>query len=159
LIARFGSQQSRRFILKTQEENPMNKVILMGRLTKDPEVRYTASNKAVATYTLAVDRPGTSKDNKKTDFIQCVAWEKRADFAKQYLQKGMQLLVEGVWTTRTWDGEDGHKHYASECQVDKHYFTGTKKDGQGTGEYTGGGYGSGTPDGFMPIDADDDLPF
>ena len=123
----------------------MNKVILLGRLTKDPELRYTATNNtAVCSFTLAVDRK-FSKD-KEADFINCQAWQKTAEFVNKYFTKGQQVAVEGRIQVRSWDSEDGKKKYATEVVVEQAYFAGAK---QGQAE-------SVTPN--VDIE-DDDLPF
>lgn len=106
----------------------MNKSILMGRLTKDPEIRTTNNQLPVATFTVAVDRGfKDAGGNKQTDFISCVAWRKTAEFISKYFSKGNMILVEGSIQTRSWDDNDGKKHYATEVIVDKAYFTGEKK--------------------------------
>ena len=90
----------------------INKVILMGRMTKDPELRTTNAGKMVCSFTLAVD--DGYGDNKRTDFINCVAWEKTAEFLKNWFGKGRMCIVIGKIGTRTWESEDRKKHYATE---------------------------------------------
>lgn len=103
----------------------MNKVILMGRLTKDPEVRYINNNNtAVCNFTLAVDR----KFQKETDFIPIVAWNKLAEFCSKYFTKGMRVAIVGSIQTRTWDDNKGNKHYATEILANEAYFADSKKD-------------------------------
>lgn len=97
----------------------MNKVILVGRLTRDPEVKYTPSGRMVATFTLAVDRPFTSaaakeKGEKEADFIPIVVWGNTAEFCGNYLNKGSKILVEGRLQLRSYDGKDGQKRYVTE---------------------------------------------
>ena len=94
----------------------INKVILMGRLTKDPEIRYTPSGAMTASFTLAIDGKRKSENGEKqTDFINCVAWEKRAEFMRDYFSKGMMAIVEGRIQTRSWtDSKDGKKRYATD---------------------------------------------
>ena len=93
----------------------MNKVILMGRLTKEPEIRYTQSQKCVAQFTLAVDRPFTAENGKKeADFIPCVLWGKGAELVGNSCAKGHRLLVEGRLQIRSYDGKDGQKHWVTE---------------------------------------------
>ena len=93
----------------------MNKIILLGRLTKDPEVRYTPSQKVVAGFTLAVDRPFKGEDgNKEADFIPCVVWGKAAELVGNSCQKGHRLLVEGRLQIRNFEGKDGQKRYVAE---------------------------------------------
>lgn len=103
----------------------MNKVILMGRLTKDPEVRYINNNNtAVCNFTLAVGR----KFQKETDFIPIVAWNKLAEFCGKYFTKGMRVAIVGSIQTRTWDDNKGNKHYATEILANEAYFADGKKD-------------------------------
>lgn len=103
----------------------MNKVILMGRLTKDPEVRYINNNNtAVCNFTLAVGR----KFQKETDFIPIVAWNKLAEFCGKYFTKGMRVAIVGSIQTRTWDDNKGNKHYATEILANEAYFADSKKD-------------------------------
>lgn len=98
----------------------MNKVILMGRLTKDPEVRYTQDHKAVASYTLAVDRR-TNGEN-KADFITCQCWEKKAEFAEKYLHKGTKIIVSGRIQTGKYTSRDGHTVYTTDVVVEDQEF-------------------------------------
>ena len=95
----------------------MNRVILIGRMTANPEMRYTQNEKPVASYTLAVDRQGEG-----ADFINCVAWNKNAEFASKYLTKGTKIAAEGRIQTRTYDDKDGKKVYVTEVVVDRHEF-------------------------------------
>ena len=93
----------------------MNKIIILGRLTKDVEVRYTPSQKVVATFTLAVDRSFTAENGKKeADFINCVLWGKSAELIGNSCQKGHRILVEGRLQIRSFDGKDGQKHWVTE---------------------------------------------
>lgn len=93
----------------------MNKIVLLGRLVRDPELRYTAAGKAVAQFTLAVDRPFTGQDgNKETDFIDVVLWSKTAEAAANYSFKGQRLLVEGRLQIRSYEAKDGSKRKAAE---------------------------------------------
>lgn len=103
----------------------MNKVILMGRLTKDPEIRQAQSGTLIANYSLAVDR-GDKDGN--TDFINCKAFGKPAEFVQKYLHKGMKILVEGRWQTGSFDGKNG-KVYTNDCIVNLHYFCESKGSG------------------------------
>lgn len=125
----------------------MNKVILMGRLTKDPEIRYTQNNTPVCNFTLAVDRR-FSKD-KQADFISCQAWQKTAEFISKYFQKGSMIAVVGRIQTRTWEDSEGKKRYITEVIVDEAYFTGSKSKTE-TDKAT---------DTWPPDYEDDDLPF
>jgi len=101
----------------------MNKVILMGRLTKDTELRHTTTNKAVCSFTLAVDRR-FQKD--KTDFIPVVAWNKAAEFASKYFCKGMKIVVVGSIQTQTYESDNGKK-YITEVVIDELYFAESKR--------------------------------
>lgn len=138
----------------------MNKVILMGRLTKDAELRYTSGNNtAVCSFTLAVNKRFQKQgEERKADFINCQAWEKNAEFISKYFQKGSQIAVVGRIQTRTWDDNEGKKHYVTEVVVDESYFTESKK-GEGAPSKSHGGNDADQADGFYPIDEDDDLPF
>jgi len=103
----------------------MNKVQLLGRLTKDPEIRYTQTNKAVCSFTLAVNRR-FKKD--EADFINCQAWDKTAEFISKYMAKGQQIAVVGRIQTRTWDDNDGKKHYVTEVVAEEAFFADSKKE-------------------------------
>ena len=105
----------------------MNYVCLMGRLTKDPEVKYSQGSEplAVAKYTLAVDRKGSKE--KATDFINCVAFGKRGEFAEKYLHKGMKIAIEGSIQTGSYE-KDGQKHYTFTVNVSSHEFAESKAD-------------------------------
>ena len=141
----------------------MNKVILMGRLTRDPENRVSQSGISVTSFSLAVDR-GYQKagEERQTDFINCVAFSNTADFIKRFFVKGQLVLVMGSIQTRTWEGQDGKKNYVTEVVVSEAHFTGDRRDSN-----KGGTAPSAQPeenkektdDGFL-IEADDaDLPF
>lgn len=96
----------------------MNRVILSGRLTKVPETRYTNDNKAVSKFTLAVD----DKFKDSTDYISCVTFGKVAEFVEKYLSKGIKIIVEGRWSTGSFDGKDGKKVYTNDCVVESIEF-------------------------------------
>ena len=121
----------------------LNKAILMGRLTKDPELRHTNSGKAVATFTVAIDNG--YGENKKTDFINCIAWEKTAEFIKNWFTKGRMIALVGRISTRTYESEDGRKNYVTEVVVNEVTFGDSKKE-ETTGE-------------FIPVENDEDLPW
>ena len=108
----------------------MNKVILMGRLTKDPEVRYTqSSNTLVANFNLAVNRRFIKEgEERQADFISIVAWNKLGEFCSKYFKKGQQVGIVGKIQTRTWDDEQGQKHYVTEVIAEEAYFADSKKD-------------------------------
>lgn len=131
----------------------MNKVVLIGRLTADPDIRRTQSGKCVASYRLAVDRPFKSDGQPEADFISCVAWGKSGEFCQRYLHKGMKIAVEGRIQTRTYDDKDGKKVYVTEVIVEHHEFCESKRSADS------GGYAEPTQ-GFTEIDDDgSDLPF
>lgn len=108
----------------------MNKVILMGRLTKDPEVRYTqATNTMVTSFILAVNRRFVKQgEERQADFINVVAWNKTAEFVSKYFSKGQQVGVIGRIQTRNYDDEQGVKHYITEVIAEEVYFAGEKKE-------------------------------
>lgn len=105
----------------------MNKVILIGRLTADPDLRYTQSQKPVATYRLAVDRPFKTEGQPEADFITCIAWNKNAEFVSKHLTKGTKIAIEGRIQTRNYDDKDGKKVFVTEVVVDRHEFCEAKK--------------------------------
>ena len=104
----------------------LNHIDIMGRLTRDPELRYTQSQKPVASFTLAVDRD-FGGDNKETDFIDCVAWNKTAEFVSKYFVKGQQAVVSGSLQMRDWTDRDGNKRRNAEVIVGGIYFADSKK--------------------------------
>ena len=112
----------------------MNKVLLMGRLVRDPEVRYSQGEKpmAIARYTLAVDRRLKKQGEQNADFISCVCFGKTAEFAQLYLHQGMKMLVTGSWQTGSYTNKDGQKVYTNECIVNEHYFCESKNEGNFT---------------------------
>lgn len=105
----------------------MNKVFLIGRLVRDPELRYTGSNIAVATFSLAVNRNFTGANGEReTDFINIVVWRKQAENVKNYLNQGSQVAIDGRIQTRSYDGEDGKKRYVTEVVADNVQFLDSK---------------------------------
>lgn len=162
----------------------MNKVILMGRLTRDVEMRQTPGGVSLARFSIAVNRRFAGKDaQQQADFINCVAWRQTGEFLARYFRKGSMVAVVGSLQSRSWDGQDGKKQYATEVVVDEAYFTGSKSEtGANGGGYQnqggfnqGGGFNApsqGAPsqepdfggdfdmDGFSDLDgSEDDLPF
>jgi len=151
----------------------MNKVILMGRLTADPEMRYTQSNMGVVRFSLAVDKRQKSQDGKReADFFNCTAFQQTAEFANKYFKKGQQVLVEGRLSNNNWTDKDGNKHYSTDVIVEQAYFADSKRDSGGAS--AGNGYSAPrqnapaqvesaqptTGDGFYALNEDDeDLPF
>lgn len=125
----------------------LNKCILMGRLTKDPEIRRTNSGKAVTTFTIAVDNG--HGENKTADFINCVAWEKTAEFIKNWFGKGRMIALVGRISTRTFEGQDGRKNYVTEVVVSEVHFADSKKDETTPTEN----------DEFTPVDETNGLPW
>ena len=142
----------------------MNKVILMGRLTRDPEVRYTQTNNTlVASFSLAVNRrfarPG---EERHADFINIVAWSKLGEFCSKYFKKGQQVAVIGRLQTRTWDDEQGQKRYITEVIAEEAYFADSKRDSEANGnsfENTFGNTAPGAMGDDFELSSSDDLPF
>ncbi len=149
----------------------MNKVILMGRLTRDPEVRYSQGETplAIARYSLAVDRRNArgGNDEQTADFINCVAFGRAGEFAERYFHKGTKIAVSGRIQTGSYTNKDGVKVYTTEVVVDEQEFAESKNASSGNeGGYTGGNnYSRPAPsaagDGFMniPDGIDEELPF
>ena len=107
----------------------MNKIILLGRLSKDVEVRYTqANNTMVASFTLAVNRRFKQEGQPDADFINIVAWSKLAEFCSKYFKKGQQVSIVGRLQTRTWEDEQGQKRYVTEVVAEEAYFADSKKE-------------------------------
>ncbi len=148
----------------------MNKVILMGRLTRDPEVRYSQGDNsmAIARYTLAVDRRfNRNNDENSADFIGCVAFGRAGEFAEKYFRKGLKVLVTGRIQTGSYTNRDGVKVYTTDVVVEDQEFAESKNSSSAgsDGGYAGGGYSAPQPqgagDGFMniPDGIDEELPF
>ena len=143
----------------------LNKIIIMGRLTRDPELRRTASSTAVAGFTLAVDRDFKSQNGEKsTDFIDVVAWRNTAEFVAKYFTKGRMAVVEGRLQIRDWKDKDGNNRRSAELVAENVYFGDSKRDGAPAGDYAApmGGYAApvSTTSSFSEIeDEDGDLPF
>ena len=107
----------------------MNKIMLIGRLTKDPELRYTQSGTAVASVTLAVDRRFPNQNGEReADFINCVAWNKSAEFVANYFHKGKQMALEGRLQVRSYEGNDGQRRWVTEVVAEQIEFVGSKND-------------------------------
>ncbi len=143
----------------------MNKVILMGRLTRDPEVRYSQGDNAmaIARYSLAVDRRFKRDGDEQTaDFINCVAFGKSGEFAEKYLHKGMKIAVVGRIQTGSFTNKDGQKVYTTDVVVEEQEFAESKNSGNGTGSSnTPSNNNVSSSDGFMniPDGIDEELPF
>ena len=150
----------------------LNHITIMGRLTRDPELRYTATQTPVTSFTLAVDRDYANRETneRQTDFIDCVAW-RSAEFVSKYFQKGSLAVVSGRLQIRDWTDKEGNKRRSAEVNVDNIYFGESKRrDGDSaqntfTPPYTGNDYSSQTPNssmagGFEELSDDDgELPF
>ncbi|MBE7014485.1 MAG: single-stranded DNA-binding protein [Ruminococcaceae bacterium] len=139
-----------------------NKAILMGRLTRDPEQSTSPSGVVVTRFTLAVDRRFQRQgEEKQTDFLNIVAFNKTAEFVKKYFVKGQLALVSGSIQTRSWDGQDGQKRYATDIIAEEVNFVGSKKDNP-QGNSAGSDFSEQvkpSDNEFMPLDDDDSLPF
>ena len=105
----------------------LNHIVLMGRLTRDPELRYTQSQPPVASFSLAVDRDFGRGEEKQTDFIDCVAWRQTGEFVSKYFQKGSMAVVSGRLQIRDWTDRDGNKRRSAEVVVDNVYFGESKR--------------------------------
>lgn len=127
----------------------LNRIIIMGRLTRDPELRHTQTGTAVASFTLAVDRDFKDKSTgeRSTDFIDVVAWRQTGEFVSRYFTKGRMAVVEGRLQIRDWTDKDGGKRRSAEIVADNVYFGDSKRDGDGgyqsSGYASGGGYSGG----------------
>lgn len=132
----------------------MNKVILVARLAKDPELRATTSGTSVASFTVACDRKYVKQgEERKADFINCIAWQKSAEAISRYFKKGDRIALEGSIQIRDWQDNDGKKRYATEVVVEQWEFAQSKTEGAPATSNT-----EADLDGFMPVD-DEDLPF
>ena len=140
----------------------MNKVILIGRLTKDVELRYTQTNNtAVASFSLAVNRkfvkPG---EERQADFFNIIAWNKLAENISKYLFKGNQVAISGRLETRSWDDPNGQKHYVTEVIAEEAYFADSRRDGEGASSSFENTFGNSMPGGTdFEVSSSDDLPF
>ena len=147
----------------------LNHITIMGRLTRDPELRRTGSGVAVASFTVAVDRDFSGKDDgeKETDFIDCVAWRHTGEFVSKYFSKGRMIVVSGRLQIRNWTDKEGNKRRSAEIVADNCYFGDSKKSdssgdsGSYQNEYQGSGYSQQPPQNDFDLLDDDDgqLPF
>lgn len=133
----------------------LNRTIIMGRLTRDPELRHTQSGTPVASFSLAVERDFKDKQTgeKVTDFFDVVAWRNSAEFVSRFFTKGRMAVVEGRLQNRDWQDRDGNKRCSTEIIADNVYFGDSKRDGEGPPQQQGyGGYGGygGQPGGYAP---------
>ena len=142
----------------------LNKVILIGNVGNDPEMRYTAGGAAVTSFRLAVSRNFSSKEGERreeTEWFDVVTWNKLAEICSQFLQKGRQTYVEGRLHTRSWDGQDGQRHYRTEVVAEQVLFLGSPGGSGGTGgPRMMDTYDDAPATGGVPAAVDpDDLPF
>lgn len=139
----------------------LNKIILMGRLTRDPELRHTQSGKPVASFTLAVDRDTKDQNGQRgVDFIDCKAWNGTAEMISKYFAKGRMAVVVGRLQLSDWTDREGVKRRSAEVKVDQVYFGESKKDTQAAPSYAAPSYAAPQPGEYAEL-ADDDgnLPF
>lgn len=140
----------------------LNSIIIMGRLTADPELRSTSSGLSVSSFTVAVDRNYVrAGEEKKTDFINVVAWRQQADFVSKYFRKGSMIAVQGSLQTRNYEDKNGNKRVAYEIVADQISFCGSKSE---SGTYNNeasnaSSYNNSSADDFSSVVDDDDLPF
>ena len=121
----------------------LNHITIMGRLTRDPELRRTGSGIAVASFTVAVDRDFGGRDGgeKETDFIDCVAWRQTGEFVSKYFTKGRMIVVSGRLQIRSWTDKDGNKRRTAEVVADNCYFGDSKREGDNGASFGGNTYG------------------
>ena len=146
----------------------LNKVVLCGRLTADPEIKSTQNGIAVTSFSLAVNRRFAREENGTkvydADFITCVAWRKTAEFIGKFFKKGSSLCITGSLQSRTWTDNEGSKHYATEVVIDEAMFVDSRSDNSSQANYVPAEYGAPTfassdvPN-FEEVKTDDDLPF
>lgn len=137
----------------------LNKIVIMGRLTRDPELRRTQSGTAVGSFTLAVDRDFKDKQTgeRATDFIDCVAWGSTGEFAQRYFTKGRMAVVQGRLQLRDWTDKEGNKRRSAEVVVEQMYFGDSKREGDGGNDAPARQY---PKQDFEDLeDNDSDLPF
>lgn len=145
----------------------LNRIIIMGRMTKDPELRSTNGGVSVTSFTLAVDRDFKGQNGEKTtDFIDVVAWRNTAEFVCKYFSKGRMAVAEGRLQIREWKDKEGNNRRNAEIQAENVYFADSKRDSDGGTTYgstvysASAGYGAPEPSGFAEIDDQDgDVPF
>lgn len=145
----------------------LNHIDLMGRLTRDPELRRTGSGVAVASFTIAVDRDFTDKSSgeKETDFIEIVAWRQTGEFVSKHFRKGRMIVVSGRLQVRKWKNKDGENRYTTEVVAENCYFGDSKRDSdngndQQSGGYSAPAYPTAPASDFAMLDDDDaQLPF
>ena len=133
----------------------LNHITIAGRLTRDPDLRYTQNQVAVCSYSVAVERDYAGQgQQRETDFFDCVAWRQGGEFVSKYFHKGDMIIVEGRMQARDWTDNNGNKRRNWEIQVDRNYFGGSKRDdtsGQSAGgQYGGNQYGGNQGGGYYP---------
>ena len=139
----------------------LNRIVLMGRLTRDPELRRTQSGTAVVSFSIACDRDYAAQGaERETDFIDIVAWRGTAEFVEKYFSKGRMIVVAGRLQIRNWQDKDGNKRRSAEVVADNVYFGDSKRDAESAGPYSGGysapsGGRSPAPSGFGAPDMGD----
>ena len=130
----------------------LNHITIMGRLTRDPELRRTGSGVAVASFTVAVDRDFGGRDGgeRETDFIDCVAWRQTGEFVSKYFTKGRMIVVSGRLQIRSWTDKDGNKRRTAEVVADNCYFGDSKRDGDSGSAFGGNNFANAysAPSGF-----------
>ncbi len=131
----------------------INKAIIMGRLTHEPELRQTGTGRSVCSFSIAVNNG--YGENQRTDFINCVAWNKTAEFVSRYFTKGKMIIVIGRITTRTWEDKNGKKCYATDVVADEVSFGESK----GTASESKPSLSEAIDEGFLSVEPDDDMPF
>lgn len=143
-----------------------NKVILIGNMTADPELKNTASGVSVCSFSIAINRRFAKEGEQNVDFINIVAWRNTAEFVSKYFKKGKPILVCGQIQTRTWNDNEGNKRYATEVVADEVSFVGNnespaepKNEPASNGSYTPTGYGATQNTNFEEIPSDEGLPF
>lgn len=134
----------------------LNHITLMGRLTKDPELRHTQTGNAVASFTVAVDRDFSVGENKQTDFVDCVAWKGTGEFVSKYFQKGSMIVVSGSLQSRKWQDRDGNNRTNWEVNAQSVYFGESRKDGPNAAQAT---YQQNYQPKFVAVDDEGELPF
>ena len=143
----------------------LNKVILMGRMVQDPELKQTQSGVSVVSFSIAVDRRRTKDEEKKADFISCVAWRTTAEFVAKYFTKGSMIAIVGELQTRTWEDNNKQKRYATEVVASEVSFCGSKNNSEGNSPATeehapAPSFSTPIPaPNFEEVSGDDDLPF
>lgn len=130
----------------------LNKSIIQGRITKDVELKTTTSGISVATFTVAVERNFATDGQRQTDFLNCVAWRNNAEFISKYFVKGQMIVVEGSLQNRKYQDQQGNNRIATEIQVERAYFNGSKNSAEVTENEV-------NLDDFEEIENDQDLPF